>query len=91
MELSFPANHWRSTGISDCVRTFRDPVRYFEGKYHYIKNGDGREEPYDTARDPLEERDLAQTMTEPAREHFKATLETLLMNRQIQPITARSP
>ena len=62
-----------------------------EGKYHYIKNGDGREELYDTTRDPLEQHDLAQTMTEPTLEHFKATLETILMNRQIQPITARSP
>ena len=49
------------------------------GKYHYIKNHDGREEVYDLVNDPLEEHDLVQM--EEGRlvlERFRGSLEASL-------------
>jgi arylsulfatase A-like enzyme len=38
-----------------------DMKSLFAGRYHYIRNGDGREELYDVTDDPLEQQDLAGT------------------------------
>ena len=49
------------------------------GRYHYIKNGDGREELYNFESDPAEERDLASSeegreMLQQFRTHLSTTL-----------------
>jgi len=52
--------------------------------YHYIKNGDGREELYDLEKDPFERHDLARA--EEGRrtiERFRASLETMLARNRV--------
>jgi arylsulfatase A-like enzyme len=46
------------------------------GAYHYIRNGDGREELYATDEDPREERDLSREETSrPILERFRAQMD----------------
>jgi arylsulfatase A-like enzyme len=50
-------------------------------RYHYVKNGDGREELYDLERDPVEQNDLAQSEESgPILEQFRIKLRTILLN-----------
>jgi len=39
-----------------------DMQSLLRGRYHYIRNGDGREELYDIAADPLEQQDLSRVL-----------------------------
>ena len=52
-------------------------------RYHYIKNGDGREELYDFENDPLEQHDLARSEDgRRALARFRTFLETILARDQ---------
>ncbi len=47
-------------------------------RYHYIKNGDGREELYTTDEDPREERDLSRDEANRAiLDRFRAELTSM--------------
>ncbi len=51
--------------------------------YHYIKNGDGREELYDVDRDPLEQHDLARTEEGGrALQQFRRRFDAILARNQ---------
>jgi arylsulfatase A-like enzyme len=50
-------------------------------RYHYIKNGDDREELYDFVHDPLEMSDLTQSQEgRQAIEQFRTSLEAILLH-----------
>ena len=50
-----------------------------DARYHYIRNGDGREELYDLQNDPWEQRDLSGSEeASPALTRFRASLQILL-------------
>ena len=50
-----------------------------DDRYHYIRNGDGREELFDLSSDPDERHDLSQTAEmRPTLERFRARLGTLM-------------
>jgi hypothetical protein len=55
------------------------------GRYHYIRNGDGQEELYDFAKDPLERQDLAGSDAgRCVLERFRASLGTMLASDRMR-------
>ena len=72
VNLDSSAAKWYSVAKGDMKSLIVNP-------YHYIKNGDGREELYNFENDPLEQRDLA--YSEEGRrmlEQLRTSLETIL-------------
>lgn len=59
---------------------YKGPMKSLaDGRYHYIRNGDGREELYDFENDPWEQRDLAGTdEARQALTRFRTALQTIL-------------
>jgi hypothetical protein len=52
--------------------------------YHYIRNGDGREELFDLGSDPTEQKDLSRSPNGgPALEQFRNALQTVLPSSAI--------
>ena len=56
------------------------------GRYHYIRNGDGREELYDIEADPLEQQDLSRTNEVRAMlDQFRTQLSTMVSHERTRP------
>ena len=56
------------------------------GRYHYIRNGDGREELHDTEADPLEQQDLSRTNEVRAMlDQFRTQLSTMVSHERTRP------
>ena len=78
-EVSFARNNpeWYPVSRGNMKSLIGEP-------YHYIKNGDGREELYDLDQDPFEQHDLARAEEgRPTLERYRISLETILARNRV--------
>jgi len=78
-EISGPP-HWAKSGFPVSKGAMKSLVI---DRYHYIVNGDGREELYDVENDPLEDKDLTRSQVgRRALARFRASLDRILQRAE---------